>query len=256
MTSTRTRLFTALAACFVAFAAVSLWGTTRGQHSRYGQNDAARVENKTQSLQVLSISVADIAGPGTPTLKITMLNISNKGIVDYVFLKKDGSTTTTSGATTGWWLAPGETDTFTMPVGPDEEVLTLSAVLSEDGTGEGNPQEVSEMKEYRAGVGKQFARLVPLLQRAKNAPQSARARVVLEDLKKQVSALPDESVGPNIPRGMSSGLRHAKQFVLTQLKSSENELKGADDAAALQVVQTDVDKVLRQVEKALSKLQR
>lgn len=97
--------------------------------------DVERVINNTRALQTMSMTDAGVTGDGRREFRVVVKNVSDKEVVEYIFLRADDSTLRTSGATTGWGLPPGSTDAVTVRLA-DGEVLTLSAALFEDGTGE------------------------------------------------------------------------------------------------------------------------
>jgi hypothetical protein len=207
--------------------------------------------SKIQALQIISTTTEQF-GERT-LLHVTVSNVSDKGVVEYAFVRKDGSMMSTSGATTGWILAPGERDAITVPMSPNEgEVATLFAALFDDGTGEGDPQEVTSMRDYRAGVARQFERATAIIRQKKNVRANAQAVAVLDELDKQLSELPEEPVSEAVSPRMAFGIGDAKQFVL-QNKPSRERLK-ADNSAALQGIQADTDRLLGDMEKALTKI--
>lgn len=185
-------------------------------------------------------------------LKLSVKNISDKRVVGYVLVKKDGSTITSSGATTGWVLGPGETDILTVSVNWNEEIPRLFAALLEDGTGDGDRQEAVRLRDYRSGIEKQFQRAVPLLREAKNAPASGQASAVLNNLRARLAALQEKEAETASP-GMASGLRHAKEFIIRQLDQAAMKLKD-NSALELRIVQSDMEQVLTRVEAALKQL--
>jgi hypothetical protein len=249
----RVRLLLVLSLSLIPVIAMSIW-RTGGQQAGQRENLMERVINKIQALQVISVEeVGDRSGERL-FLRIAVLNTSDKGVVEYTFLKEDGSALTTSGATTGWQLSPGETDTVSVSLKRTGN-LTLSAAVLEDGMGQGDPQEVSMLKRYRAGVEKQYKRALSILRQALYLSSPTKASALLETLEVQLEALPVEPVGENIPSGMSSGIHSAKQFIKGQIQPSKEKLKKSGDVG-LGTVKADINRALEFVEKALAKFQR
>jgi hypothetical protein len=250
------RFVGALVVCLTSVAATGMWGPKDQQSAETARtsNTQPQIENKTQSLQVISTTNEAGLSKDIRILKITVMNVSNRNVVDYAFVKNDGSTVTTSGATTGWVLAPGQTDTAVIPVESAEQArATLFAALLEDGTGEGDIQEVRRMKDYRSGVAKQFLRAVPLLRQTKRTLTSDRALADLDNLHARLLALPEEPAGGDVPVGMASGVQHAKQFILRQVKASKDKFKTSRNVQP-QVVEASIDEILAHVEKTLAKM--
>src|SRR5919112_3231735 len=164
------RLIVSACACVFALLGLSILGTPRQQAYR-PQADKPHISNETQALRVASFT--DLGGAGQKhTFEIIVENVSDRPVVEYTFSKRDGSALTTSGATTGWALAPGESDVVKAEL-EGEESLTLAALLFADDTGQGDAGEVARMKDYRKGVEEQYLRALPMLREAKNAPASA-----------------------------------------------------------------------------------
>jgi len=248
-TKSRSSLIIAIIVCLIAITAISSRATREQQ-----TDTTVRVENKLHVLQIMSIRQVPLGNGMTRVFNLEVMNISDKAIVSYVLRNKNGSSITSTGASTGWSLAPGATNIDTISVNGNEGLPILFAALLEDGTGDGDSQEVSRMRDYRAGVEKQFQRSLPILRGARNTPESARASAVLDDLQNRLSALPEEAVGPNVSPGMASGIQHAKEFIIFQLKPLKNKLKDSN-GINLQTVQTDVGELLTHIEEAQAKLQ-
>lgn len=246
----RSRFIIIFVVCLIIATAISSQATREKQ-----TGTIVRVENKLHVLQIVSIREINLGNGMNHVFNLEVMNTSDKAVVSYVLLNKNGSSVTSTGATTGWSLAPGETNIETVSVNGNEYPPILFAALLEDGTGDGDPQEVSRMRDYRAGVEKQFQRAIPILQGAKNAPESAQASAVLDELQSRLSALPEEAVGPNVSLGMASGIQAAKEFIISiQLKSLKNKLKDNNEIK-LQTVQLDFSEILTRIEGAQTKLQ-
>ena len=245
------RISFALAACVCVVALTGLSIRTKGgQQDNQQPKNIERVVNNIQALQVESVTDAGVVGNGQRMFKVAVVNASGKGVVEYIYLKKDGSTLRTSGATTGWGLAPGETDVVTVSVSEGEN-LTLAAVLFADGTGEGDAHELARMKDYRAGVQEQYKHAEPILRQVMKAPDTGDASLILQSLENQLSALPLPPAGGNVSPDKASGMHDAKQFIELSIKPDKN--RQSPDGVQLKEVQSKVGQVLKHVEKALTK---
>ena len=246
----KSRLYRPLTLSLIVCATLGFWGT-RGQQKKPLANDATGIENNIQSLVVVP-AITD-ANETRSLLKLKVTNVSKMNVTAYAFLKKDGSTLTTDGATTGWALAPGGTDVVTLSADTGEGAApSLHAVLFEDGTGEGDLNEVSRMRDYRIGIAKQFERAIPLLNKVNSAPESVDAEALLDELQNELAALPEEAVAQNVSPGMASGIQHAKQFVLSQIKQSKEKIQRSNSPH--RVVKDDVSRVLSNLERARTKI--
>lgn len=227
------------------------WKTTKGQTGVSQSLDSNNIVNLTRSLQVAS-SAKEKSGE-QHILKITVINVSDKNVTSYAIRRSDGTTITTDGATMGWVLAPGKTDTISIPVRLSEsEKFELSAVLLDDNDGDGDMQEISRMKDYRNAIGRQFERADLRFKEAGRKFSSAQAAIVLEDLENKLSQLPEEIMGGDVSAGEAEGLHHAKQFLLRQLRPSKTALQKGN---SLQAKQAFVEASAR-IEEVLAKLKK
>lgn len=244
----RSRL--AIGICLTVLLVVSVL-STRPQQAYQLAPEAGPINNQTQALRVASVT--DGGGVGTKhTFNISVVNVSDKAIVEYTFFRKDGSALTTSGATTGWSLAPGESDVVKADLGPGESI-TLAALLFADGTGQGDAAETARMRDYRRGVEEQYQRVAPMLTQAKGAPSAAEANSVAAALRQQLASLPVPPVGEGVSPGKSAGLHDAKQFIEVQVTRSQG--KTDEKTVSLETLRSRVAQTLGHVEKALTRFQ-
>ena len=238
----------AVGICLIVLMVVSILGT-RIQQAYQHPPATEPVNNQTQALRVAS--VVDRGGVGTKhTLEISVVNVSDKAVVEYTFLKKDGSVLTTSGATTGWSLAPGESDVVKADLTPGES-LTLTALLFADGTGQGDAEEITRMKDYRAGVEEQYQRALPILNQAKGVSAVVEASSVAAALRQQLASLPVPPVGAGVSPGKSAGLHDAKQFIEVQVTRPQG--RPDEKTVSLESLRLRVNQVLGHVEKSLTR---
>lgn len=210
----------ALGVCLIILTVVTVLAT-RPQQAYQHVPEVKPVINETQALRVAS--VIDQRNVGTKhSFEISVMNVSDKAIVEYTFFRKDGSALTTSGATTGWSLAPGESSVLKADLEPGENI-TLAALLFADGTGQGDAGEINRMRDYRTGVEEQYRRAVPILNQAKGSPAVAEAAAVAMALRQQLDSLPVPQVGLGFSAGKSAGLHDAKQFIEMQVTPSQGK---------------------------------
>jgi Cu/Ag efflux protein CusF len=222
---------------------------TQNQQTYQPATDVGHVDNETQALQVASVTDTR-SGEGKHTFEMSVVNTSDKAIVEFTFFKKDGSALTTSGATTGWSLGPNESHLVTVKLDGGESV-TLAALLFADGTGQGDTQEIARMRDYRNGVEEQYRRVAPTLSRAKNAAVDADANAVSALLHQEISSLSMPAVGGNISVGKAAGLRDAQQFIETQIDRPQSQSDGK--TIRLEVLRGRASQALEHVEKSLTK---
>ena len=241
-----------VAACagLVALFGLSILGSPR-QQAHQPPAGKAQVNNETQALRVVSFADQGVSGQ-RQTIQIVVENVSGRPVVEYTFFKGDGTALTTSGATTGWALLPGETDTVKAELKAGES-LTLAALLFADGTGQGNAEEIARMKDYREGVEEQYRRALPILNRAKNAPAAAEAKEVSDALSRQLSSLPVPAAGGGSSAGKAAGSHDAKQFIEVQVGAAESGRGGSDIRP--EELHSKVNRTLKHVEKSLTRFQ-
>jgi hypothetical protein len=217
-----------------------------GRHwsgARLQEDTQLQVKNETSSLQVLSSSMEKSGAQNL--VKLHVINVSNKAIVAYTILKQDQTMLTTNGATTGWVLAPSESDTVRVLLPVSDKTLTIFAALFEDGSGEGDFGIVKELGDYRTGVKAQFQRAIPILRQLESAVQSRQAA----SLRNELLNLPERHEGANSSVSKSEGAKHAKQDMLNYLKLHEDSPHDLGESSRLRVRET-----LKKLEKAVNKL--
>lgn len=237
-----------LGICFIVLMVMSVLSTS-SQQAYQRAPEVGTVNNETRALRVASFT--DHGGVGTKhTFEISVVNVSDKVVMEYTFFKKDGSALMTSGATTGWSLAPGESDMIKAELEQGESI-TLAALLFADGTGQGDAEEITRMKDYRAGVEEQYRRAVPILNQAKGAPAAAPADSVVATLRRQLASLPVPPVGVGVSPGKSAGLHDAKQFIEVQVTRPQGDPD--EKTVSLETLRSRVNQALGHVEKSLTK---
>lgn len=155
----------------------------------------------------------------------------------------------TNGATIGWVLPPNGTDaTFFGAPSEGEVVITVAAVLLEDGTGDGDSPALSRLQEVRAGVKLAYQQIVPLLRREANSTEGVAPDIALQSLEGEIAAISEEkTVPPNLRRGFHEG----RQFLVTNLKELESKLRSGQNLQH----RSEIAKITARVEEILAKLE-
>lgn len=238
-----------------AIAGVAVW-------ARKGSDGTAqlRIENKTRSLvveSVVELQLTQIGGQKTRrTFKMMVRNGYSQPLVAYSFREQhsgvgEGSVARfeTNGATNGWVLPPNSIDTtyFSAP-SEGEVMITAAAVLLADGSGDGDTQALTRLREVRDGVKMAYQQIVPILRRATISTEPVAPDVAVQSLAGELSAIADEAVPPNLRRGFHEG----KQFLEMNLKELESKLRSRQNLQH----RSEIAKLTARVEENLSKLER
>jgi hypothetical protein len=238
----------------MAIAGVAVW-------ARKGSDgtDQLRIERKTRSLIVESVAELETIQiepqKRLRRFKMALKNGYSQPLVAYSLQQQDSAVgngsvarVETNGAAIGWVLPPNGTDiTYFGAPSEGEVVITLAAVLLEDGTGDGDSAALSRLREVRAGVKIAYQQIVPLLRRAAISTEAVAGDVAVESLAGEISALADEkTVPPNLRRGFHEG----REFLVTNLKELESKLRSG------QYLQhrSEIAKITARVEEILAKL--
>ena len=233
-------------------AAAAVWASA-------GQRPAGiRVENKTRSLVVESVSdrweIPTGEQEGRRHFKITVRNGYSKPVAAYCFRQIDNSLNAgeragveINGATVGWVLPPGETQVTPFGAAAEGEVvIVVSAVLLEDGSGDGEPEELSKLRNVRAGVKTAYQHAIPLLRRAA-ADDSLTPDALIQSLKSEIAAIPRGN--PRVS-GLNRGLEDGKDVIARDLVEIENHLLSGRGLRH----RAEHTKLLTPLEEALAKL--
>lgn len=245
--TTKSVLFAATASI-----AVSLFATATRPSVTRNVPTQSEVANRTTALRIVSTLGESLNGQ--TVLKVTIQNVSDKSVVEYTFVRSDGSSLSTSGATTGWELLPQDQDVMRISLSPGtSEPVVLVALLFDDGTGQGDFDETAYMRNYRAGVEAQYQRALPFLHRHLENYKPVNARELLQkELLPGLSSLPDSPEGHS-EKGVSAGMRAAKQFILGQLVPSRKKLATTGDLDS-DSLKSDLDRATAVAERALAKI--
>ncbi|HJU56813.1 MAG TPA: hypothetical protein VJ715_19670 [Pyrinomonadaceae bacterium] len=247
--SSRLALVTPLAVLIVTVALV--WGT----HGRPPGAARVRVENKTSSLAV--VSVKNLGKAETQSLSqfaVTVKNNSGKPVIAYSIRVEDGLTDKAAisavergGLIDDWSLAPNATDVVQVSAASaGEVVLTLYAVMFEDGRGEGDRNDLRRLHEVRAGVKLAYQRMAPILRRAAKENGTATPDAAVQALEKELASVSETAVPMNFRRGFAQ----ARRFVGVEL----DEVKGSLRRDPSLKHGAEINRKLGTIEKALARL--
>jgi hypothetical protein len=200
------------------------------------------LRNETVSLE---ITKAELDGK---QVRVAVKNVSNKNIdwfrlslgasssieADFAFADKSA-------------LAPGEIyeDLYPFDSASDEVRLTVLSVMFEDKTSDGNLHYAQLLKDKRAGQKVELNRLLPLLQRAINAPDHNQAANLMRNLETELIAIQqvkDESV----PEAKWIGFLNARDRVLNELRRIQalrDEDNGRDIRKDLKLMKEHYEKI-------------
>lgn len=164
------------------------------------------ITNKTTAVEVVSIKPLEPSG-----YEMTMRNVSKKNINGYS-LGFDGGASVTSDLTSTYKpiIAPGEQ--FMMRL-PTTASVIVRDVVFDDNSIDGDPTAAAQLQDRRLGIQEQLKAIVSLLRE--------RADVDLDQLKSQITELPDQSSSVYV----AAGMRSAKQDALLALQKLDNHNK-------------------------------
>lgn len=248
----RSRL--AAATLVMSIATVAVVWVTHG-HPGAGK---VRTENKTRSLAVVSVNDLGAlkAEPqaGLSLYDVTVRNNSDKPVAVYSIRVEDSSTDAGTisavergGLTDNWSLPPNGTDVVRVTAASEGDVvLTVYAVMFEDGTGEGDRNELRQLHEVRAGVRLAYQRIAPILRRAAKENATVTADAAAQALGDEVASVSETAVPLNFRRGFVQ----ARDFVGVEIDDVKGRLRSDPSLKH----GAEINKKLEKIEKALAKL--
>lgn len=196
---------------------LSLWPTVESQEA-----NQITLENMTRSLVVESVRESTSIN-NQREFEVTFRNDYDKAIASYcvqVYETQDGKTKSyvveRGGLILGWVLDPNQTKNEKFRSGAESDVvLRVAAVIFEDGTGDGDSEELSKLKDVRSGVRHGFQKIRPLFKKVADTPDVLRTENSLSDLAKKVRKLEDKDVPSNFRRGFAL----VKGYLATELNN-------------------------------------
>ena len=229
-------------------AAVMVWAT-----NQHNSPDRLSIENKTRSLTVESVThLGEVHGRSR--FEVTVRNGYDKHIVAYSIRVEDSSTdketisaTERGGLVDGWSLPPNATDVARVHASSEGEiVLTIYAVLFEDGAGDGDTNDLTRLREVRAGVKMAYQRIAQILRRAASENGAVGSDEVIQSLEDEVASISDRDVPMNLRRGFDQ----AKDYVDSGLKDLRDKLRSESSLKYGE----EINKKAKEIETALAKL--
>jgi uncharacterized protein (UPF0147 family) len=231
-------------------AVVIVWATNRQKNIN---TDRFRMENKTRSLAVESVENSREV-QGRSQFAVTVRNGYDKPIVAYSIRVEDGSTDKDTisavergGLVDDWSLPPNATDIAHVSASSEGNiVLTIFAVMFEDGTGDGDTDDLMRLQEVRAGVKLAYQRIAPILRRAANETNAVGSDEATQSLEGEVASINDKEVPMNLRRGFAQ----AKAYIGSELKELKDKVRSKPSLKYGE----EVNKKAKELEKALAKL--
>jgi uncharacterized protein (UPF0147 family) len=235
---------------FVAIATIMIIASPKQINSN---TDGLRLENKTRSLIIESAKNLG-EGQGRSRFALTVRNGYDKPVIAYSIRVEDSSTDKDTisavergGLVDDWSLPPNATDTAHVAASSEGDVvLTIFAVMFEDGTGDGDVNDLTRLQETRAGVKLAYQRITPILRRAASENREVVSDEVTHSLEGEVASINDKEV----PRNLRRGFAQAKAYIGSELKELKDKLRSEPGLKYGE----EINKKAKAIEKALAKL--
>lgn len=254
----------------IVVSAVIVFASTQSQQEIRQISKDIRVENKTNSLVVESIKeirkqkrlIDSTDSVDSRTFEVKLRNNSKKPIVNFSLTINDASTNenTSYGIERGgmmgeWSLMPNEIDVNRFSAASKGEVvLTVAAVLFDDGTEEGETAELLRLRENRTGIKLAYQQIAQILRRNINLNKAVDSKSAIQTLEKELVSISDEKV----PMNQKRGFRQAKDFFISELQdiknkmnSESNRLFGSESEKNL-AYSSEINEQLAKIEKAIA----
>lgn len=232
-------------------AAVVVWAT-KAQSNNPGR---LRIENKTHSLVIESMKdLGHVQAGAQNRFELRVRNGYDKPIITYRFRVVDSltgketfSAVERGGMMDDWNLPPNGTDVTAFSAASKGAVmLTIAAVLFEDGTGDGNANDLLRLQELHAGVKAAFQKIAPILRQAANTDDSVVPDAAIQLLEDEVASINDREVPVNQRRGFAQ----AKDYFRLELSDLKDNLRSKPNLKH----KAEFTKKLERIEKALAKM--
>lgn len=222
MTKRTTSLEKSLLGSLVLLAAcLTLLAPGQRATGKSAPQETPQVVNSTTGFQVESLTLRD------GEYVLSLRNTYDKSINGYTLGTGRGGKLTVELTTANRVIAPGGVEEArlsasnvrpTQGPNPQRRIIVL-AVVFEDGTGDGDPGVVEEIKGRRDGAKVQFKRVHSLVKALLDSPE-ANDPAALGKLKARINSLSEEREGGQ-HASAKSGLYNAKQDALMLLQSLE-----------------------------------
>jgi len=176
-----------------------------------------RINNNTSSLEVIAVRPMP-----HNMLAIVLKNISSKEVNGYEILVRGKAEIRTDLSAGDWALSQGSTHELDIATEANGPEVTILAVMFTDGSIEGDPTTVTELKHWRLGIKTQLMRALPLLESALNSTDVFTPGV-LDRLESQISSLPLES--DEGQHHAASGARRGRSDLITNIDALRERRK-------------------------------
>ena len=214
--------------------------------------DRILIENKTSSLKVESIKESTVLKEIT-WFEITVRNDYQKPIAVYSFRVSDQTSrrgdinaVQQGGFLDKWLISPHEISTTKFSASSEGKVvLTIAAVIFEDGTGEGLNHDLTRLQEDRTGAKIGLSKIAPIIRDAAKKNEAA-SDSAIEALKNKINQLDDKEISNNF----KAGFRLSKSYISAELESIQNKLKAKTGFNPI----ASVEGILATIESSLTKL--
>jgi hypothetical protein len=196
--------------------------------------DRVFIENKTRALIVESVKDLDIGGDRS-LFEVTLKNNCEKPISYYRLNISDDSTkkgelsgVERGGLTDGWTLKPNETSTSRFSAAQTGKVfLVIAALLFEDGTGDGDANNLSSLQEIRSGVVLGFQKIIPFIKEETKTSDSLATESAIGELEMKVQQFDEKDIPDVFKRGFALAKGYVK-FELQDLREKMGRKPGFD----------------------------
>lgn len=224
-----------------------------GENNGHNDTNRLRIENKTRFLTVESVTdLGEVHGRSQ--FAVTVRNGYDKSIVAYSIRIEDSATdkdtisaTERGGLVDDWSIPPKATDvTRVFASSEGNVVLTIFAVMFENGTGEGDPNDLTRLQEVRAGIKLAYQRIAPILRRAASENRAVVSEAAIQSLEDEIASISDREVPMNLRRGF----HQAKDYVDSELKDLKDNLRSESSHKS----GVEIDEKAKEIEEALAKL--
>ena len=199
---------TLVAMIFVVLCVATLFVGLTLSRSKSGHSTTPKVFRDTQALELVEMEATT-----NGTLRVVFKNVSARDINGFVLALTDGGELTVDTSTGDRVIAPQATQDLEIPAGSKVPEITIRAVMFADGSVEGNPLTVSQVKQRRGALKRELKRGLVLLRDLADSSQ-ADSPAIFDRLEAAVSNL---QIDPS-SRSQDTGLLEAKQDLAAAIR--------------------------------------
>lgn len=169
-----------------------------------------KIINKTTSLEITSIEITDDG-----RLHLLLKNNSSKNLNGFEVWVRDQARITTDTSIGDWAISPGATHDMEFPPDYVRSEITILAAMFADGSIEGDPATVIELKQWRLGLKRSLTSALLVLEAALESPE-VNSPEALDRLESQLSSLSPES--DTAQSHSASGSRSARGDLISSIQ--------------------------------------